>query len=110
MKLPLWRLILAILVLAGMATILLTLAPVYLENYQLGQYVKQLVRGRDSTDDALRAAVIARANQLDLPVRSQDIQITHAGGKLRLETKYAVQIDFPLYQVDLHFHANAAVQ
>lgn len=108
MKLPLWRLILGVLVLGAMAAVLISLAPVYLENYRLGQFVKQLARGPASADDTVRAAVIARARELDLPVDSGDIQITHAAGKLRIETKYAVQMDFPLYQVDLHFHANGS--
>ena len=115
MKLPLWRLVLGVLVLAAMAAILLTLIPVYFENYQLGQYVRQLARNSnapgvpDAPDDAkLRAAVVARARELDLPVEPGDIQITRPEGKLQLETKYAVQMDFPLYQVDLHFRANGA--
>ncbi len=107
-KLPLWRLILGLLVLAAMAAVLFSLAPVYLKNYHLGQYVKQLAERPASTDDAVRAALIARARQLDLPVDPGDVQITHADGKLRIETKYAVQMDFPLYQVDLHFHANGS--
>lgn len=108
MKLPLWRLILGVLVLAAMAAVLISLAPVYLENYRLGQFVKQLAHSPASTDDSVRAAVLSRARQLDLPVDSADVQITHASGKLRIETKYAVQMDFPLYQVDLHFHANGS--
>jgi hypothetical protein len=104
-KLPLWRLILGILVLVLMATILISLAPVYFENYQLGQYVKGLVRASDAGDDGLRAAVIERAHQLDLPVEAGDIQITRLDGKVDLETRYVVQIDYPLYQVDIHLHA-----
>ena len=108
MKLPLWRLVLAVLVLAGMAAILLTLMPVYFENYQLGQYVRQLARNSNMPDAGLRAAVLARARQLDLPVEPGDVRITRPDGKLQLQTRYAVQMDFPLYQVDLHFHADAA--
>jgi ABC-type dipeptide/oligopeptide/nickel transport system permease component len=107
-KLPLWRLLLAILVLAAMVTVLATLAPVYIGNYQLQQYVKQLMRGSEAGDDALRAAIVARAHQLDQPVLAQDIQITRSDGKIDLQTKYAVEVDFPLYQVDLHFHANGS--
>jgi hypothetical protein len=109
-RLPLWRLIAAILVLAGMAAILLALAPVYFEDYQLRQYIRTLAQGPDAAtmpDDALRAAVLGRARQLDLPVRPGDIQVSHAAGKLRLQMKYAVQIDSPVYQVDLHFHSSA---
>ena len=108
MKLPWWRLILAVLVLGVMAAVLLSLAPVYFENYQLGQFVKQLARGGNAPDDSLRAAVLKRARELDLPVDAGDVAITHSEGKSGIETKYKVQMDFLLYQVDLHFHANAA--
>lgn len=106
MKLPLWRLILGVLVLVAMATILISLAPVYIENYELGKDVKLLMRASDPGDDALRAAVIRRAHQLDLPVEAGDIQITRRDGKVNLEAKYVVQVDYPLYQVDIHLHAN----
>lgn len=108
MKLPLWRLILGLLVLVLMAAILVALAPLYIENYRLGQYVKELVRGDNASDDGLRTAVIARAHQLDLPVESSDIKITRSAGKVELQTKYAVQVDYPLYQVEIHLHANGS--
>ena len=108
MKLPLWRLVLAVLVLGAMAAVLLSLMPVYFENYQLGQFVKQLARAPNAPDDALRAAVLKRARELDLPVDAGDVAITHAEGKSEIKTKYKVQMDFLLYQVDLHFHADAA--
>jgi len=107
-KLPLWRLIAAILVLAAMTGILLTLAPVYFEDYQLRQYIRSLVRTPNTPDEALRAEVLARARQLDLPVEPGDVQISRPSGKLQLQLKYAVQMDFPLYQVDLHFHPAAS--
>ena len=107
MKLPLWRLIAAILVLACMAGILLALAPVYFEDYKLRQYIRSLARGPDTPDETLRSAVLARAKQLDLPVEPGDIQITHPNAKLHLQLNYVIQMDFPLYQVDLHFHPSA---
>jgi hypothetical protein len=107
-KLPLWRVVLAVLVLGTMAAVLLSLMPVYFENYQLGQFVKQLARGPNAPDDTLRAAVLKRARELDLPVDASDVAITHSDGKSVIATKYKVQMDFRLYQVDLHFHADAA--
>jgi hypothetical protein len=107
MKLPLWRLIAAILVLLGMAGVLLALAPVYLEDYELRQYIRSLALGPDAAttpDEALRSAILARARQLDLPVDPGDVRITHPDGKLHLQLDYKVQMDFPLYQVDIHFH------
>jgi hypothetical protein len=106
-KLPVWRLILAVLVLVAMSGVLLTLAPVYLENYQLGQYLRQLASYPNAPDEMFRAAVLKRARQLDLPVEPGNIQISHFEGRLQLHAKYIVQMDFPIYQVDLHFHADA---
>jgi hypothetical protein len=106
-KLPLWRLISAVLVLCGMAAVLISLAPVYFEDYRLRQDLRQLVRLQSASDDALRSAVVARARTLDLPVRPADIQINHSDGKTQVDLKYAVEMDFRLYQVDVHFHGNA---
>lgn len=105
MKLPLWRLIAAILVLSVMALVLISIAPVYIENYQLRRYVRTLTGAENAaamTDDALRGSVLARAKQLDLPVAADDVRITRQNGKPRVQLRYAVQVDFPLYQVDLH--------
>lgn len=109
-KLPLWRLIGAILVLVAMVAVLLTLAPVYYEDFQLRQFIQTLARGTSAAatpDEALRAAVSDRGRQLDLPIRAEDIQISRTDGKLQVQIKYSVQMDFPLYQVDLHFHPSA---
>jgi hypothetical protein len=108
LKLPLWRLIAAILVLAAMAGILLALAPVYFEDYQLRRYIRSLAHGGpNAPDETFRSAVLARAKQLDLPVETGQVQITHPNGKLHLQLDYAVQMDFSLYQVDIHFHPSA---
>ncbi len=106
-RLPLWRLIAGLLVLVAMATVLVALAPIYIEDYRLGQYMKALARGSGVPDDAFRSGVLARARELNLPVRSGDLQITHADGKLEAQMKYVVQMDFSLYQVDVHFHHSA---
>jgi hypothetical protein len=109
-KLPLWRLIAAVLVLAAMAGVLLALAPVYYEDFQLRQYLQSLARDRryaSTPDETLRSSVVAQAHRLDLPIRPAEVQISHPDGKLQLQIKYAVQMDLPLYQVDLHFHPSA---
>ena len=106
-RLPLWRLIAALLVIVAMAAVLLALAPVYFEDYQLGRYMKSVARGSSVQDDAVKAEVLTRARQLNLPVRPDDLQISHPAGKLELQMRYAVQMDFTLYQVDVHFHHSA---
>jgi hypothetical protein len=106
-RLPLWRLIAALLVVGAMVAVLLALAPVYFEDYQLGQYMKSVARGAKVQDDDVKAEVLTRAHQLDLPVQAADLQISHQAGKLEMQMKYAVQMDFSVYQVDVHFHHSA---
>ena len=110
-KLPLWRMIAALLVLGLMITILATLAPVYFEDYRLRRYVIDLAHSPNAAtmpDETLRSQVLAEARKLDLPVEANDVSITHGQGGIELQIKYAVQMDFPLYQVDLHFHPSAS--
>jgi len=106
-KLPLWRLIAGLAVLAAMAAVLLSLAPVYLENYRLQQYLNAMAREPDfaaTPDDTVRGRVVAQANALHLPVQPGDIRIARADGGLQLEMRYAVAMNLALYRVDLHFH------
>jgi hypothetical protein len=106
-RLPLWRLLAALLVVVAMAAVLLALAPIYFEDYQLGRYMKSVAREANVPDEAVKAEVLSRAKQLDLPIRPEDLQISHPTGKLEMEMRYAVQMDFALYQVDVHFHHSA---
>jgi hypothetical protein len=110
-KLPLWRLIAGLFVFVSLIGVLLALAPVYFDNFQLQRYMRELTRnpGAAATpDDVVRSEVLERARQLNLPVDQGEIQIAHAGGKLQLQMKYAVEMTLPLYRVDLHFHPSAS--
>jgi hypothetical protein len=112
-KLPLWRLIAAVAVLGGMAAVLVALTPAYVDNLKLEGYVRELARQPNmasTPDEALRSQIVARAHQLTLPVAPGDIQITRSAGKVELQLKYAVAMDFALYQVDLHFRSSATSQ
>jgi len=110
-KLPVWRLIAALFVFGSMIAVVVALAPVYIGNLRLQRYLRDVTRhpGVASTpDETLRSQVLLRARQLDLPIAASDVQIAHAGGKVQIQMKYAVQMTLPLYRVDLHFHPNAS--
>ena len=107
-RLPLWRLVAGLFVLGSLVAVLVALAPVYFDNFQLQRYLGDLTR-HPAPDETLRSEVLLRARQLDLPVAAGDIRIEHAaGGKVQIELGYAVQITLPLYRVDLHFHPSAS--
>jgi hypothetical protein len=101
-KLPLWRLIGGVAVLGAFAVVLVLLAPVYIDNYRLNRYVNSLPTA-GATDESLRAEIIEHAHQLDLPVQSGDIQISHMEGKTHVQMAYKVAMTF--YPVDLHMSA-----
>ncbi len=108
MKLPLWRLITGLAVLGAFVVVMIMLAPVYIDNYRLRSYVRELAASPGSSaqsDDALRSEVVARARQLDLPVAPDDVHVTRQSGKPRLDMAYKVKMEFALYQVDLHMSA-----
>lgn len=107
--LPPWRLVAAVLMLGAMAFVLLSLAPLYLKDLEFQRSVRTFASQPaivSMTDEGIRREVMSRAGALGLPVLANNVQITHASGKVRIQLKYAVH--FELYQVDLHFHTSAA--
>ena len=99
-KLPAWRLILGIAVLAGFAAIILFLTPVYLDDFRLYRYTRSLA---PAPDDQLITEVVTKAHALDLPVKPADIHILHEGPKTKIQLRYTVEMSLGIYPVDLHF-------
>jgi hypothetical protein len=102
-KLPLWRLMTGIAVLGSFVAVIGLLTPVYLDDFRLYRYVKSISGSTNTPDETLRAEVIARAHELDLPVHANDIHVVHGAGKTKIEMRYTVKMDIVLYPVDLHF-------
>lgn len=107
---PAWRIIAGAAVLLALLGLAAYLAPVYLRNLKLQQYVEELASRADSPskpDDVLRAAVIEKANALDLPVKVENVQISRMHDSFKIGVRYIVRVDLPLYTVDLHFYPGA---
>ena len=99
---------------AGVLAVLLVLAirltPVYLRNRELQQFVDEVASrptAPTSSDDVLRAWILDRAAQLDLPVTADNIHLERNPGRVHIDVRYAVRVDLPLYTVDLHFYPGA---
>jgi hypothetical protein len=107
-KLPLWRLATGLALPAALVAVLLFLAPVYLSNYRLQQFLRNSIASVDvGREQTMRQSLVGRAHELGLPVDPGDVTVTHPGGKTRFEIKYKVRRNFGLYQVDLHFDPSA---
>jgi len=95
-----------VLVLALLGLFAALLTPVYIHAFEFRRFVSSLTRNvaeLDRSDSSLRGIVLAKARSLSLPVTASGVQITRAGGDVRINVKYVVQMDLPGYSVQLHF-------
>ena len=109
-RVPRWRIAAGCAVLAGFALLSARLLPVYLHNLQLQRFVAEATQrsGIDTkSDDLLRTWVLERAADLQLPVKADNVHIQRQDGRVRIDVRYIVRVDLPLYTVDLHFYPGA---
>lgn len=104
------RIAAAVLILVVLAILGARLAPLYLDNMRLQSYVASLTQDADALtrpDEALRVAVLEKAAFLGLPVKAGNVHIKRSTESMRIDVRYFVRVDFPLYTVDLHFYPGA---
>jgi Domain of unknown function (DUF4845) len=110
---PGWRLAAGAAVLAVLGLIGARLIPIYIHNLKLQQYVEEVTRrpvARTSSDDVLRTWVLNKAADLDLPVKAENVHIERSKENVRIDVRYKVRVDLPLYTVSLHFYPGAGSQ
>lgn len=109
-RVPAWRVAVAVLILAGLVYFLALFAPIYFRNLQLQSYVSELTRSGESgrqPDTALRATVVDKARQLNLPVAVDNVHVERTADGLHIDVRYFVRVTMPGYTVDLHFYPGA---
>jgi hypothetical protein len=106
-KLLLGIAVLGVLVVAGVQII-----PPYFTNYQFEDAINtEAVNATYSTktEDDVRAIVLKRAQEMDIPITSEQIKVHRVGGQgtgtLVIEANYTVHVNLPGYPMDLNFHA-----
>jgi hypothetical protein len=107
---PRWRIAAAVLVLVALLGFGVMFTPIYVDNLKLQTYVEEITRRGDSQnqpDEALRQNVLNKAHELDLPVKADNVHITHSPEGLRIDVRYFVRVTVPGYTVDLHFYPGA---
>jgi hypothetical protein len=107
---PRWRIASAIAVLAALLGFGALFAPIYAGNLRLQTYVAEITHRVDSQnqpDDTLRQNVLNKARELNLPVKADNVHITHLPEGLRIDVRYFVRVTLPGYTVDLHFYPGA---
>ena len=105
-----WRLAAAGAVLAALLGFGVVFTPIYVNNLRLQQYVAEITQNEANAkqpDEALRAAVLHKANTLNLPVKADNVHIDHSRAGVRIDVRYFVRVSLPGYTVDLHFYPGA---
>ncbi len=105
------KLIVTLAVLTSVGYVAAKTVPVYFHNYVLQDYLRQVaieaMTGQRPSADRVRDNILAKAQDLDLPVRAEDVRVVLTGGKIDINLNYTVPIDLQIYTLNLHFTPSA---
>ena len=106
--------LLALVVLVALVFSAIKIVPAYVNNYDMQDAMQQEARfvfnpntGRPKSMDDIRAELVKKAQQLGLPIKPDDIQVTQEGTKVSIAADYTIPVDLVVYQFTLHFHPQA---
>ncbi len=80
--------------------------PIYVNNYQLQDYIEQQTPfwlTQRNTAEAIRNNILAKAQELDLPVSSDQVKVEATGSRVTVHIDYTVPVDLQVYTLNLHF-------
>lgn len=95
----LWLIVLAVFVM-----IIMKVVPVKIRSAELYDFMEEtaMFAGRASTEE-LKKRILARARDLELPLKDKNIKVERIGGRVRMRCTYSVPIEFPGYTYNWNF-------
>jgi len=100
------KIIFVLLVLGAVAYVAIKTIPVYVNSYEVQDYIRQLAI-KASVErvkpEAIQDQVVAHAVEKDLPVTRDNVKVTITGTKVRIDLDYTVPVDLKVYTLSLHF-------
>jgi len=109
----------AILSLAFLAAVIFTgvkIIPVYVNDYQLHDYVENQTPfwlTQRAPAEAIQKNVVAKAEDLGLPLAPEDVTVNANSNRVTVSLDYHVPVDLKVYTLQLHFTystQNTAIQ
>jgi hypothetical protein len=105
-------LLITLIIVVAMGFTAVKIVPIYVENYQFQDSIEAesrfaLTGYPKKGPDEVRADIFKKAQELDLPVKSEDIRVSITNGSVEIGTDYSVPIDLKVYQFTLQFHPHA---
>jgi hypothetical protein len=80
--------------------------PVYVNNYELEDYIRQQTPfwlAQRTPGDAIRSNIVAKAQELSLPVSSEQVKVQAGRALVSISIDYTVPVDLLVYTLRLHF-------
>jgi hypothetical protein len=90
--------------------------PVYVNDYQLNDYIQSQTPfwlTQRTTADVIQKNVLAKAQDLDLPLAAENVTVSANANKVSVSVDYHVPVDLKAATVPLHFShssGNTAIQ
>lgn len=85
--------------------------PVYLSKYQFEEAIDDTARTmtvqNNKTESEIRDKLVQQAQELEIPIRPEDIKIERVGANVMISADYTVHVDLPFYPLDLSFHPSS---
>ena len=84
--------------------------PPYYANAQLADKMRQearFARAEDRSTEQLRDIIFREAENQDIPLRREDIQIETSTSGVLIAADYDVTVDLPFTQLSWHFHPSS---
>jgi hypothetical protein len=82
------------------------LVPPYMNEYQLQDKMQELARFgivNRYSDEQIRENVYKAVQDLNLPIKREDIKVTITQATCRISLEYSVPVDMMFYSTELHF-------
>ena len=82
------------------------LLPPYIAEYQLADKMQEQARFavvNRYTEDQIRETVYKEAQDLDVPIRKDEIKVLASASVVRISMDYTVPVDLLIYKMNLHF-------
>jgi hypothetical protein len=80
--------------------------PVYVNNYQLEDYMRTQTPfwlTDHASAEAIRKNIVAKARDLDLPLAIQEVKVDASANRVAVSLDYSVPVDLKVYTLQLHF-------
>jgi len=99
----------AIFALAFLAAVIFScfkIIPVYVDNYQLQDYIQNQTPfwlTQRVPADAIRNNILGKAQELGLPLAAEQVNVEASGSRVSVHIDYIVPVDLKVYTLRLHF-------